>query len=621
MITTDTTQPGANMEERREQRHIEGRTLGQLGFWISAAYLAVTLLYVMLGDSPEVRAITWLAWGTGWATCEWLRRRGQVKKAAWALTLGGLALMATQQWWSGGLSSAFGGYALIVVVGGLVGGTTLAMALTASAGGIMGLMWWAHAQGWLPEASILLSPAHLWIQQFALAALSAVCVAIAIERLNEAHKTARVRAEQSQLLRDNFEALFDRSAAPMALTHAAGPGVEAAKAGMGANAAFAALFKYEYAEGLKKGAHADFWRDQEDLSEIMQALRVGAPVDRYHAQLVSADGARLLACLVSAEPVSRDGVEAILWTFQDVTENERLRVQMQHLNAELEERVEGKARELDVARKELGRRESLARLGEMVAGVAHEINTPIGNALLAASTLEEPARRLGAMSAGGSVSRSEISKLAIKVRDATALTVDNLGRAREIISSFKQLSADQAGQTRREFGLQDVLAGFLRAMGPAMKKGEATSELILSESARHAKLDGFPGALTQLATILADNALSHAFDQDPATRPHKALFKVEVDLVDEKSARVIFSDNGPGVPSSIRGRVFEPFFTTKGGKGGTGLGLAIAWNLARDALGGELRLGESANGCSFELILPLVAPQVPDDVEKWRKAL
>ena len=619
MITTDTTRPGANVEDRREQRHIASRTLGQLGFWVSAAYLAVTVLYVLLGDSLPVRAVTWIVWGMGWAACELLRRRGQIKRAAWALTYGGLALMATQQWWSGGMSSAFGGYALVVVVGGLMGGTSLAGWLTASVGAVLGFVWWAGARGWVPPPEILLTPAHLWIQQFSLAALSAACVAISIGRLREANKVSMGRAEQAQLMRDNFEALFERSAAPMGITHAAGPGVEAAKAGMGANAAFAELFRVEREPGAGDGAHAAFWRDPEDLAEILQALREGDKVDRYHARLVSADGARELACLVSAAPVSRDGVEAILWTFQDVTENERLRVQMQHLNADLEARVEGKARELDFARKELGRRESLARLGEMVAGVAHEINTPIGNALLAASTLEEPARRLGEMSAGGSVSRAEISKLAAKVRDASTLTVDNLGRAREVISSFKQLSADQAGQTRREFGLQEVLAGFLRAMAPAMKKSEARAELAVSERARGARLDGFPGALTQLATILADNALSHAFGDDPAARGRPAVFKVEVDLIDEGSARVVFSDNGPGVPRAIRGCVFEPFFTTKAGKGGTGLGLAIAWNLAQDALGGELRLGEVDGGCSFELIMPLVAPKVRDEAERGRR--
>ena len=239
----------------------------------------------------------------------------------------------------------------------------------------------------------------------------------------------------------------------------------------------------------------------------------------------------------------------------------------------------------------------------MISGVAHEINTPIGNAMLSASSVEEPAARMAAMANGDKLSRGELSKLAARVEKAADMAVENIAKAAEVVKSFKQLSADQAGQTRREFTLAETLGGALKVVASEAGAKRVRWSLEVEESAREVAVDGYPGAVTEIAAALMDNAMRHAFEgvADPC-------FTVRVVDAGAGRAMAVFEDNGSGMGGEMAARAFEPFAGTKKEQGSAGLGLAIAQALAREALGGSLSLEPSERGCRFVLEMPTVSP-------------
>ena len=601
--------------EPAEEWQARSEALKSFGMWSTVALAFASAANIATGDPAWARGGLWAMWCLAYLGSEWCRRRGRLGWSAACLGVGGWAVGAGIQWFSGGLDSPVAGaQALGILLGGLIGGARLATALGALSMIDCAAMWAAQEWGWHPEPALAQSLSGMFAQQMAIDAVALFGVGASLLRTKRAMGAARMQRERALQAVESFKALFVKSPAPMGLTEAQARPGETSRKTVAVNEAFSRLFKVPAGEEELERAQSSLWRDLAGLIEIRDALGEGGRVERFKARMRTWDGSQPIVCMVSAKPVRWEGVDSVLWTFQDVTENEALREELEGLNAELEARVEGKALELAMARKELERRERLATLGEMVAGVAHEINTPIGNALLAVTSLEEPARKLLGMSEGASLSRSELARAAKRVREATELAEENLGRASEIIKNFKQLSADQAGQTRREFEAGAVASGALRAMGPALKARSVAWSVSSSPEAERARIDGYPGALSQIVTVLASNALVHAFDESDPKPGESRCFDVEVDLDRDQPGwvRLRLRDNGAGLSAPIAAKIFEPFFTTKAGAGGTGLGLAIAWNIAREALGGELRLDPSRDqrqGCCFELRLPMVSPR------------
>lgn len=582
-------------------------SIKSLGYWITIVFTGLCIYHVLAGDPVAARVALLGIWLCFYAAVEWLRRSKRLRTATWAMAIGGWMIIAAIQWLSGGIRSPIiGGHVFVMLVGGLLGGPRVAMGVGALSIGSTGAMWLAEVQQWASPRLLGLGSGAIFGQQVGILALSILGVGIMMSRLGKAKKIAAERRLAAEAAMEGFKELFVKSPAPMALTEANPRQVETVKRALAANDAFEVLFEIDKIDAMEiPGALVELWCDLGELEAVRDLFSEHGSVERFKARMRTWEKKEPRVCWVSAKPVMYDEVQAILWTFQDLTEIEGLSMKLAAANDDLERRVQDKASELSRARQELGRRENLARLGEMVAGIAHEINTPIGNAMLSASTLSESSKKLVDMVSGPSLSRSELSRLSGRIQEAGEIAMENLEKAGEIIRNFKQFSADQAGQARREFALGEVIGGALKAMGPALRAKKVVSDLQGCEEAQKARLDSYPGALSQIVTALASNALEHAFD---ALEPGlQRLFQVDV-LVDGDMARIGFEDNGVGIAADVGARMFEPFYTTKHGKGGTGLGLAVSWGLAGEALGGELAWVPKKGGARFELIIPLKAP-------------
>jgi signal transduction histidine kinase len=260
-------------------------------------------------------------------------------------------------------------------------------------------------------------------------------------------------------------------------------------------------------------------------------------------------------------------------------------------------------RRLKETQAQLAAHEKLAALGALVAGVAHELNTPIGNSLLMASTLQEKTEDLAARAAGNNLKRSDLDKWVASVREASALIVRSLGAAADLVNSFKQVSVDQASAQRRTFDLAQACQEIAATMGNRVRREGHRLELHVAPGIR---MDSYPGPFGQVLNNFINNALLHAFASPGGTMYLSAA------LQGSERVRITFRDDGVGIPPADLARIFDPFFTTRMGQGGTGLGLNIAWTIVTTLLGGTIRV-ESApgQGTDFILDLPLRAPEAP----------
>ena len=325
-----------------------------------------------------------------------------------------------------------------------------------------------------------------------------------------------------------------------------------------------------------------------------------ARVGRYEGEirLRHRDGDYRTFLLLSAVPETESGrSNQLVGAVVDITERKRNEEEVRRLNARLEQRVAERSRELARANDELIRTEKLAALGRMVAGVAHELNTPIGNSLLAATTLGEHARVFAKEVAEGPLRRTALDRFLGETREAGDILQRNLHSAADLISGFKRLSTDQLSGQRRRFPLKEVVDEVLMAMRPTLKRAPFT----VSASVEEIEMDSYPGPLSQVLINLVQNAAMHAFDGRA-----NGTVSIRAARVNEHRVEISVADNGVGIPPADQKRVFDPFYTTKLGRGGSGLGLTIANNLVIGPLEGKIFL-ESAPGAgtTVRLVLPL----------------
>ncbi|MBK1838418.1 HAMP domain-containing protein [Azospirillum sp. YIM B02556] len=259
------------------------------------------------------------------------------------------------------------------------------------------------------------------------------------------------------------------------------------------------------------------------------------------------------------------------------------------------------------AQDELIRSEKLAALGGMVAAIAHEINTPIGNGLTVATTLSDRVAEFQAILQGKELRRSVIRDYSDSFGTASQLLVGNLLRASDLIGRFKRVAVDQTGELRRRFGLDVVCGEVVAMLRPTYRHSPVSIALDLPGGV---VMDSFPGALGQVLTNLMANAMLHAFAD--ATVAGTIMIGAVLEE-DGRHATLTVADDGAGIPAAILPRIFDPFFTTKLGAGGSGLGLHIVYAIVTRVLGGtvavESRVGE---GTRFSILLPLEAPRQPE---------
>lgn len=327
--------------------------------------------------------------------------------------------------------------------------------------------------------------------------------------------------------------------------------------------------------------------------------------------LVRQDGSVLQAAMSVSMVSARNGVAlGFLCVARDITAQRKAEDSLRQLNAELESRVQARTAELSDAldhlrqtQDELLRSEKMAALGSLVAGVAHELNTPLGNCLTTASTLDERTRETLRDFKLNALRRSGLEDYLNDAATAADLLLRGLGTANELVTHFKQLSVDQASAQRRSFRLGAVIADVLSIMKARWKSTpyriETRLDLLVDD------MDSYPGPLSQVLTNLLLNALLHAFEG----RDHGHLLICTRELTPEL-IELSIEDDGVGMSEEVRRRAFDPFFTTKMGRGGTGLGLNIVYNIITGILGGEVELhSEPAQGCRFVFRLPRQAPE------------
>lgn len=282
----------------------------------------------------------------------------------------------------------------------------------------------------------------------------------------------------------------------------------------------------------------------------------------------------------------------------------RLQALVAQRTAELreeKERAEQALDQLQNAQQQLVAAEKMASLGQLVAGVAHEINTPIGIALTAASHLQDIGRQQERLASEGRMSRRDFDHWREALQEGMRLILGSLDRAHTLIASFKQVAVDQSSEQRRRIPLQQFLGEVRFALQPSYRRAGHTLDIDCPGSI---ELDSYPGALFQILTNLIANSQLHAYAEGQRGR-----LQISVEE-DGESVLLHYRDDGRGMDSATAARAFEPFFTTRRGSGGSGLGLHLVYNLTTQLLGGSITLRSAPGaGCEFTLRLPRRAPE------------
>jgi two-component system NtrC family sensor kinase len=256
--------------------------------------------------------------------------------------------------------------------------------------------------------------------------------------------------------------------------------------------------------------------------------------------------------------------------------------------------------ELQQAQDSLIQAERLASLGGLVAGVAHEINTPVGITLTSASVLLDATGRLQQSMDGGAIKKSEILDYIRTATEGSRLIMSNAQRAAHLIQSFKQIAVDQTNELRRPFNLKDYIDEIITSLHPRLKHTNIKVDINCDATI---ELDSYPGAFAQVVTNLTLNALIHAYEPND-------VGTIRINAIQcEDKLEIDFSDDGKGIPGDYLDKIFDPFFTTQRGSGGTGLGLNIVYNLIVKQFGGTITVDSAlGKGTTFHIHLPRVAP-------------
>lgn len=272
------------------------------------------------------------------------------------------------------------------------------------------------------------------------------------------------------------------------------------------------------------------------------------------------------------------------------------RARLLRQNREYQQSLEESLDKLHRTQKEMIHSAKMAALGDLVAGVAHEVNTPIGVCVTASSFLAERTRQLRDLYEKGEMKRSDLEKYLALAEESSASVLTNLERAAELVQSFKKVAADQSSEEKRPFELKSYLEQILVSLRPQFKR---TPHEVHMECPEGLTLDSYPGAIMQIMTNLVMNSLIHGFADG---LPGEIFIKVEPA---GDAVALSYRDTGVGMDKEQRERIYDPFYTTKRGSGGTGLGMNIVYNLVTQTLKGAILLETSpGQGAVFLLTLP-----------------
>jgi signal transduction histidine kinase len=278
-------------------------------------------------------------------------------------------------------------------------------------------------------------------------------------------------------------------------------------------------------------------------------------------------------------------------------------IELEALNSELENRVSSRTKDLKESLEDLKRTqnqlieaEKMASLGNLVAGVAHEINTPVGIGVTTATYLEDKLSALTAAYNAGQMKKSDLDKFFETAQQSLHSISSNLLRAGNLVSSFKQVAVDQSSEHPRKFNVKNYLNDILLSLHPRLK---TTGHKVYIQAPDDLIIESFPGALMQIFSNLIINSLMHGFDEI-----ENGVIEIKAET-DEHSLVFTYSDNGIGMNEEQLRRIYEPFYTTKRNAGGSGLGMNIVYNLISRKLNGTIKTQSApGQGVTFIITIP-----------------
>ena len=251
---------------------------------------------------------------------------------------------------------------------------------------------------------------------------------------------------------------------------------------------------------------------------------------------------------------------------------------------------------LSQSQNQLVEQEKMASLGGLVAGIAHEINTPVGIGVTAVSHMGELVSQLELEHQAKTLRPKDLDRFLVNANECVTITFNNLGRAADLVKSFKQVAVDQSSDSVRTIMVADYLHEILMSLRPQLKK---TAHKVELECDPHCKIRCHAGALSQILTNFIMNSIIHGFENID-----EGLVKISITKHDQRIF-LTYSDNGVGMDADGLSRIFDPFYTTRRGHGGSGLGAHVVYNLVTQALNGSIvAKSEIGEGLAFEIDFP-----------------
>ena len=593
----------------------------QLTTWSCATYIAIILL--IGGEWSRLLAPALI--GCGGPTCNFLRKRFSDRTGfsvyIWSIWIA----IAVQSAYRGGiLNPILHGCVILVLMGGwLLGMRQALLLLVASVAWISVLSVLVDHGVWTPIATTTgigfwLAMTSIWVVGYLV--LRQVFDAhqrsmAEIQALN-VHLEQKVRelAQQESANRTNEKKVLQLlNASPLPIT----VGSFASGVYVDVNPAWERFFQYQKNDVIgKTSVDLGFWKDLRQRQGWIDTFSAEGRVSGYEVTFLMRDGTPHVF-LLSSERFFYGDEDCVLTMSVDVTDRKQMESELKLLNTDLEARVTERTYALDQANRELLatmetlRRtqdelinsEKLASLGSLVAGVAHELNTPLGNALVSASTITHDVELMEQHLGEGNLKKSVFENFMQRVKEGTQLTLRSLERSVSLIASFKQVAVDQDSERRRTFDLAQTLNEVLDTLRPGIKRSRLQLEVALCDGV---SMDSFPGPLGQVVINLVTNAVSHGFDGLDA-----GTIRITAVLQSVGTVCVSIEDDGVGIPTEHLGQIFDPFFTTKLGRGGSGLGLSISHRITGKVLGGNITVHSVVGrGTRFDLVLPVKAPSV-----------
>lgn len=303
--------------------------------------------------------------------------------------------------------------------------------------------------------------------------------------------------------------------------------------------------------------------------------------------------------------LQRDNLEQLLSEREVLLENEqRYKSHLEELVYERTVKLEQSLEELQSAQSLLIESEKMAALGSMVAGVAHEINTPIGVCLTAASFQGEHCRKLTQHMADGTLTKQTLSRTLDDILDASIIFESNISKASSLIASFKQIATDQSHDVIQQFALADYINASIQTLSPQLKHRNVS---IQADVCGKIHMESYPGAIHHILSNLINNSVLHGF----SSVEENGEIILECTATDDE-VQIDYHDSGCGLSNEAKRKIFEPFYTTRRGDGGSGLGMSIVFNIITNQLKGRIEVAEDGHklkGVHLRINLPRTTPQ------------